>query len=106
MVLKKLLDDMKAYWKAENLAKRVTQERKLGVTIPGQQRTVHEVSLPKLVYFIYATAKEDLQVRPTQNESNINNIQNTSLLSLVKDVYFATLMSVNRLMWFAEVSLA
>jgi len=36
MVLKKLLDDMKAYWKAEDLAKRVTQERKLGVTIPGQ----------------------------------------------------------------------
>ena len=38
------------------------------------------------MYFIYATAKEDLQVRPTQNKSNINNIQKNRLLSLVKDL--------------------
>ena len=46
MVLKKGLDDKKAYWKALDLAKKVTQVRKLGVTIPGQQKPMHEVSLP------------------------------------------------------------
>jgi len=42
--------------------------RQLGVTIPGQPKATHQVSLPDLVYFIYATAKEDLKVRPTLNK--------------------------------------
>ena len=80
---------MKVYWKDMN-QKKVRYVRHLGATIPGQPKTTHQVSLPNLVYFIYATAKEDLlKARPILNKSNNNNIQNTCshLVSLLFNPY-------------------
>lgn len=66
-VIIRLLTDMKSFWRNLSI-KKVKVVRQLGVTMPGQPKTTHQVSLPTLVYFIYATAKEDLQVRPTLNK--------------------------------------